>query len=114
MKRFCLTLNLKNDPDLISEYEAHHKNVWPEILESIKDAGIQDMQIYRFGTRLFMVMDADDDFSFDKKNENDKANPKVVQWEQLMWNYQEPLKEALHGEKWVVMNKIFDLKGSVK
>lgn len=109
MKRFCLTLNLKNDPDLISEYEQHHKNVWPEIKESIKGSGIHNMEIYRFGRRLFMIVDANDDFSFDKKNELDKTNPKVQEWEQLMWKYQEPLKEALKGEKWMLMNKIFDL-----
>lgn len=110
MKRFCLTLDLKNDPDLIAEYESHHKKVWPEILKSIKESGIQHMEIYRLGTRLFMVVEADDGFSFDRKNESDKANPKVQEWEQLMWKYQEPLKQASSGEKWMLMDKIFDLE----
>ena len=109
-KRYCLTLNLKNEPDLIRQYEEHHKKVWPEIIASIKGAGIQQMEIYRFGTRLFMIMDVDDDFSFDKKSELDKANKKVQQWEELMWKYQEPLKEATNGEKWMLANKIFDLE----
>jgi len=72
MKRFCLTLDLKNDPRLIEEYEEYHKKIWPEISKSIRDSGIEQMEIYRHGTRLFMVMDVNDHFSFDKKNEADK------------------------------------------
>lgn len=109
MKRYCLTLDLKNDPDLIREYEEHHKKVWPEIIASIRNSGIEQMEIYRLGTRLFMIMEVNDDFSFGKKAEMDKNNQKVDQWEELMWKYQQPLKEASKGEKWILMTKIFDL-----
>ena len=109
-KKYCLTLNLKNDPQLIQQYEEHHKAVWPEILQSIQEAGIENMEIYRLGTRLFMIMEVSDDFSFEKKAEADAANKKVQEWEALMWNYQQPLAEATRGEKWMMMNKIFDLK----
>ena len=110
MKRYCLTLTLKNDPELIREYEEHHKAVWPEIISSIKDAGIENMQIYRYGTRLFMIMEVNDDFSFEKKQQADKNNAKVQEWEELMWKYQQPLKGAAKGEKWILMDKIFELK----
>jgi L-rhamnose mutarotase len=110
MKRYCLTLDLKDDPKLIAEYEEHHKNVWPEIKKSISDAGIENMEIYRLGTRLVMVMEANDDFSFEKKSKTDAANNKVQQWEELMWKYQQPLTGAAKGEKWMLMKKIFELK----
>lgn len=110
MKRYCLTLHLKNDPGLIKEYEEHHKAVWPEIVSSIKDSGIENMEIYRYGTALFMIMEVNDDFSFEKKQRSDENNEKVQQWEQLMWKYQQPFAEAAKGEKWMLMNKIFDLK----
>src|SRR6059058_362292 len=103
-KRYCLTLDLKNDPDLIRNYEEHHRKVWPEILSSIKDSGIEEMEIYRFGTRLFMIMQVKDGFSFERKAEMDKHNKKVQEWEELMWNYQQSLKEAAPGEKWMLMN----------
>jgi len=109
MKRYSLTLDLKNNQELIREYEAHHKNVWPAIIASIKDAGIENMEIYRLGTRLFMIMEVGDDFSFEKKALADNNNRQVQEWEELMWKYQEPLREAAKGEKWVLMNKIFDL-----
>lgn len=109
MKRYCLTLDLKNDPELIRQYEEHHKRVWPEIIGSIKDAGIENMEIYRFGTRLFMMMEVNDQFTFEGKAEADRNNEKVQEWETLMWNYQQPLAEAATGEKWMLMNKIFDL-----
>jgi len=109
MKQYCLTLDLKDDPQLIREYEEHHQKVWPEIISSIKAAGIGQMEIYRFGTRLFMIMDTDDDFSFEKKQQADLNNPKVREWEELMWKYQQPITGAAKGEKWMLMKKIFEL-----
>jgi L-rhamnose mutarotase len=108
-KRYCLALDLKNSPALIRQYEAHHKKVWPEVISSIKDSGIEHMEIYRLGTRLFMMMEVSDAFSFEEKAGADKANPKVQEWEELMWKYQQPLEEAAAGEKWMLMDKIFDL-----
>ena len=112
MKRYCLTVNLKNDPVLIGEYEAHHRQVWPEITDAIKASGIVAMEIYRVGTRLFMIMETTEDFSFEQKQGMDASNPRVAEWENLMWKYQEPLGQAAPGEKWVLMNKIFDLEAS--
>lgn len=109
MPKYCLTLDLKDDPALIAEYELHHRSVWPEIKASILDSGITSMEIYRFDTRLFMIMEVDDTFSFERKAEMDDGNEKVQQWETLMWNYQQPVKGALKGEKWVLMEKIFEL-----
>jgi len=110
MKRYCLTLDLKNDPALIKEYEALHKAVWPEILNFIKEDGIENMVIYRYGVRLFMIMEVNDDFSFEKKKLSDANNPKVQEWEAFTWKYQQPLEGAAEGEKWILMDKIFELK----
>lgn len=112
MKRYCLTLDLKADPDLVREYKEHHKKVWPEIIESIKVSGIQNMEIYCLGTRLFMIMETSDDFSFEKKAAADEGNARVQEWEELMWRYQQPLAEASKREKWILMDKIFDLHES--
>jgi len=109
MKRYSLTLDLKNDPELIQQYEEQHRAVWPEIIKSIKLSGIDNMEIYRFATRLFMIMEVNDKFSFQEKAEADKKDAKVQEWENLMWNYQEALPGAAKGEKWVLMDKIFDL-----
>lgn len=108
-RRYCLTLDLKNDPALIAEYKRYHENVWPEILESIRDSGIVDMEIYLLGTRMFMIMEVNDDFSFEAKAGADKSNPKVQEWEQLMWKFQQALPEAKPGEKWVAMERIFEM-----
>ena len=107
MKKYCLTLDLKNDPVLIAAYGEHHKHVWPEIIESIKGSGITSMEIYRFETRLFMIMETDDSFSFERKSAMDSTNPKVQEWETLMLKYQQPFKNS--SEKWVLMDKIFQL-----
>jgi L-rhamnose mutarotase len=109
MKRYCLALDLKDDGALIAEYEDYHRKVWPEILKSIKDAGIQQMEIYRINNRLFMIMETNDDFTFERKSKMDSANMKVQEWEQLMWNYQQAIPGSKPGEKWRLMNKIFAL-----
>lgn len=109
MKRFCLALDLNDDPKLIEEYENYHKNIWPEIRKSIIDSGIKGMEIYRLADRLFMIMETVDDFSFDKKAEMDSSNQKVEEWERLMWKFQKPLPFAKPGEKWLLMEKIFEL-----
>ena len=107
--RFCLTVDLKNDPAIIESYEAYHRKVWPEILQSLSESGILSMQIYRLMNRMFMVIETTDDFSFEKKAEMDAANPKVQEWETLMSRYQKSLPFARPGEKWVLMKKIFEL-----
>ena len=109
MKRYCLALDLKDDPDLIHQYEEHHKDVWPEIIESIKETGIEEMELYRFGNRLFMIMEVNEKFSFEKKKFLDSNNPKVVEWETLMSQFQQAISGTKPGEKWVLMDKIFQL-----
>ena len=110
MKRYTLALDLVNDEKRIAEYEQYHEKIGREIRDSITDSGITDMEIYRLGNRLFMIMETNDDFSFEKKGKMDAENPKVQEWETLMWHYQQALPMAKSGEKWLLMNKIFDLK----
>ncbi len=110
MIRHCLTLDLADDPELIAEYKRHHENVWPEIVESIRSSGVRDLEIYLLGTRLFMILETNDDFSFEKKAETDRNNPKVQQWEELMWKFQRALPQAKPGEKWLLMDRIFKLE----
>ena len=109
MKRFCLALDLKEDTKLIAEYENYHKNVWPEIIKSIKGSGIEVLDIYRTGNRMFMIIEANEDFSFEKKATMDARNTKVQEWEDLMWKFQQALPWAKTGEKWILMDKIFEL-----
>lgn len=110
LRRYCLALDLINDDALIAEYEKHHAAVWPEIIQSIKDADVEGLEIYRVGTRLFMILEVGETFSFEKKAEMDDSNPVVQKWEALMWKYQQALPGAKPGEKWILMNKIFSLK----
>jgi len=112
MKKYALALDLIDDAELIAEYEAHHKQGWPEVTASIIDAGILKMEIFRVSNRLFMSMETTDDFTFSRKQQMDQKNEKVQQWEKLMWKFQQPLPFAAKGEKWVLMEKIFELDSS--
>jgi len=109
-KMFCLCLDLKNNQQLIAEYERMHKEVWQEVKNSIKESGIITMEIFRWENRLFMILITERDFSFEKKAEKDHNNPKIMEWEDLMWNFQQALPGTKEGEKWQLMSKIFDLK----
>ncbi|HEX8548445.1 MAG TPA: L-rhamnose mutarotase [Cytophagaceae bacterium] len=107
MPRFCQTLNLKDDAHLIAEYKKYHQNVWPDIRDFIRSAGILSMEIYCYQTRLVMVMETDGDFSFERMDELSKNNSKVQEWEDLMSNFQEPLAGVAQGTKWVLMERIY-------
>jgi L-rhamnose mutarotase len=109
MKKFCLALDLIDNPELITEYEKYHQNVWPEVKQSILNSGIINMEIYRVQNRLFMMVEADENFSFEAKNEADKNNLKVQEWEELMWKFQKQLPNSKPDEKWQLMDKIFSL-----
>ena len=108
-KRICYACDLKEDPKLIQEYIHYHQNVWLEIKESIRVAGVVDMEIYQVFNRLFMIMEVGEDFSPDLKAHIDSENPIVQKWEQLMWKFQQSLPQAKEGEKWVEMKHIFKL-----
>ena len=113
MKRYCLALDLKNNADLIAEYKKYHEKIWPEITVSIKHTGIERMEIYSTGNRLFMIMETADDFSFERKAKLDAGNVKVQEWETFMWKYQQAIPWAKPNEKWILMEKIFDLEEQV-
>lgn len=110
-KSFAFTLDLKNDPVLIQEYEEYHTEVWPEIKDSILKAGVLEMEIYRWGNRLFMIMEVDEAFTLERKAALDAGNPTVQEWENLMSKYQQTLPGSLPGEKWQLMENIFTLNG---
>jgi L-rhamnose mutarotase len=109
-RRFCLTLDLKEDPRLIAEYRRYHEKIWPEITRSIKASGIEDMEIYLLGTRMFMIMEVNESFSFAAKTKADQLNPRVQEWERLMGTFQKTLPQARPGEKWLLMERVFKLE----
>jgi L-rhamnose mutarotase len=109
MPRYCLTFDLQNDAKKIAEYKRRHEKIWPEIRDSLFDAGVVAMEIYLTGTRLFMIMDVNDSFSLDKKAEMDRANPKVQQWEAEMTEFQAVPEGADPVRRWTPMDKVFDL-----
>lgn len=109
MPRHCLTLDLKDSQTAISEYKRYHVKIWPEVKQSLLDAGVIEMEIYLAGTRLFMIMDVNDKFSLSAKAAADAANARVQEWERLMEQFQQELPQSRPGQKWVVMEKVFSL-----
>src|SRR6185437_7078246 len=75
-RRYCLTLDLKDDAELIRDYRRHHQAVWPEITDSLRQAGILDLEIYLLDTRLVMILEVDERFSFEEKARIDRDNPR--------------------------------------
>jgi len=107
--RYALALDLVDDPAHIEAYEEAHRNVWPEVLQHLRVHGVLGMEIYRLGTRLFMVMEVDPDRYDPARMARAAAeNPAIVRWETWMWTYQLPTPWTPAGEKWVPMQRIFD------
>ncbi|MGV2288204.1 L-rhamnose mutarotase [Trinickia sp. YCB016] len=109
--RYCFALDLRDDPDLIARYEELHREVWPDVVRHIREHGVSTMEIYRLGTRLFMIMETDDGrYDADRMARAAESNAAVRQWEELMWSFQAPTPWTPAGQKWVPMNRIFDLQ----
>ena len=110
--RMCFAVDLKDDPDLIAQYKQWHAPGGPPqaVNDSIRNAGIEALQIYLCGNRLFMIMDTLPHFCSSAKAEADATNPDVVAWETLMWTFQQALPWAQPGEKWVRAEPIYDLQ----
>lgn len=111
MKRLVFALDLADDPEAIAQYEAWHRadRVWPAVIRSLRDSGLVNLEIFRTGNRLCLIMEAPDDFSLEAKAAADASNPDVQAWERLMWTFQRALPWAAPGEKWVRMERIFSL-----
>jgi L-rhamnose mutarotase len=110
-KRYCLALDLKNDPSLISQYKHWHTNehIWPEIPRGIRDVGVVDMEIYLLGTRLFMIMETTPDFDLTRDMARMTTLPRQKEWEAFVAQFQQSLPGSAPGEKWIVMDRIFKL-----
>jgi L-rhamnose mutarotase len=108
--RHCLALDLKDDPALIEEYEAYHRAAWPEVLQHLRAHGIRELEIFRLGTRMVMVMDTDDAvFDPARMAAAERDNPRIREWEALMWRFQSPTPFTPEGQKWTPMQSIFRL-----
>ena len=109
MRRLHFALDLKDDPALIAEYERWHRpeRIWPEVVEQLRAAAVRELEIFRCGNRLTMVMQVPDDFS--TADQAALAGGHSPEWEELMWQYQQRLPFAKEGEKWVPMKRIFSL-----
>jgi L-rhamnose mutarotase len=110
-QRFCFSLDLKDDPELIDRYRAWHAPGGPPaaVSRSIRSAGVELMEIYLVGNRMFMVMEVGPDFSFAAKAAADATDQDVQAWEKSMWEFQQPLPWAKPGEKWVMATRIYAL-----
>jgi len=110
MKRYAMTVMLKNDPEIIRQYEEYHAHPWPEANAGLRRVGIQRIFIYRFGRQLFMFMETTDDFDMDrdlpKYTDN---NPRAREWDDLMRTFQETVPGAPPGSTWVLMKEVYSL-----
>ena len=108
--RYALALDLVDDAQRIADYEKAHEHIWPEVREHLDAHGVLCMEIYRLGTRMFMVMEVDDAiYDATAMAQATRTNPAIVRWENLMWTYQVPTPWTPAGEKWMPMQRIFRL-----
>lgn len=110
-KRYCKTLTLEDDPQLMAEYKKAHAPgaTWPEITRGMIEVGILDMEIYMVGTRLFMIMDTVPDFDHASAMAELAAKPRQSEWEAAMSRFQRTSSDASADEKWQLMERIFKL-----
>lgn len=111
VKRFCQTLDLKDNPELIAEYRRRHSEgeAWSEIMEGIKEVGILEMEIYLVDTRLFMIVETPLDFDWNSAMARLATLPRQQEWEDYMSKFQQAATGTSSNEKWRMMERIFYL-----
>ena len=107
MKRYCQTLTLVDDEAMIAKYVEVHAHVWPEVIAGQREVGIVDMQIYRRGRSLFMIMDTVDDFDFERDMARLATLPRQAEWEAYVSHFQGCPANASSADKWQLMERIF-------
>ncbi len=107
MKRYCQTLTLVNDEEMIAQYVDAHAHVWPEIIAGQREVGILDMQIFRRGNVLFMICDTVDDFDWQRDMKRLATLPRQAEWEAYVAQFQGCAPNAPSEEKWKMMERIF-------
>ena len=111
VKRFVQTMDLKDNPVLITEYRRRHskEEAWPEILAGIREVGILDMQIFILGTRLVMIVETPADFEWEHAMARLANLPRLQEWEDYMAIFQQCDEGATSDEKWKMMERMFYL-----
>jgi L-rhamnose mutarotase len=107
MNRYVLTVDLKDDPAAIATYKEYHQRVWPEVLASLRVAGIREMEIFLLERRLVMVVETDGRDVRECFALHHGSHPRVIAWESLMHSLQAPPPGAAPGEGWTVMTRVF-------
>lgn len=107
MKRYCQTLTLVDDEEMIAKYVEVHSHVWPEVIAGQREVGILDMQIFRRGRSLFMIMDTVDDFDFERDMARLATLPRQAEWEAYVSQFQGCPSDASSADKWQLMERIF-------
>ena len=111
VKRYCQTMDLKDNPELIAEYVKRHSEAeaWPEIRAGIREVGILEMEIYILGTRLFMIVETPIDFDWETAIARLATLPRQAEWEAYMSIFQQADATATSAEKWQLMDRMFYL-----
>lgn len=110
MKRYCQTLELVDDEELIAKYVEVHRNVWPEVMEGQRQVGILDMQIYRYQNKVFMICDTVDGFDWERDMAQLAKLPRQAEWEAYVAQYQGCDPSAPSASKWHLMEQIYHLQ----
>ena len=111
VKRYCQTLSLRDNPELIEAYrKAHSKEEsWPEIRAGIREVGILEMEIYILGSKLFMIVETPLNFDWDKAMAKLATLPRQAEWEEYVAKFQQCAEGATSDEKWQMMERMFYL-----
>lgn len=110
MNRHVLTVDLVDDPRAVAAYRRYHEAVWPEVVQSLRAAGVERMDIHLLGRRLVMIVELRDGLEYERVFAAHAASsPRVAEWERLMRSLQQPAPGSPPGEWWAAMEQVFDL-----
>lgn len=110
MNEYVFFLDLKDNQTTIAEYDQWHTRVWPEVETQILSAGIFDCKIYRYNNRLVLLVQSEKPIDWERKSLSDGMHSPTLEWEELMWTFQQAMPGSLPGQKWMMAKQIYQLK----
>ncbi|MBR0488686.1 MAG: L-rhamnose mutarotase [Prevotella sp.] len=111
IKRYVQFLEISDNPALIEQYRKWHSEEynWQEVRDGIRAVGILEMEIYIFGSKLVMIVDAPADFQWEEAMNMLATLPRQAEWEAFVSQFQGCSADARSDEKWQPMERMFRL-----
>ncbi len=105
MLRIGMTVKIQKE--LIEEYKAYHRQVWPEVEQMMTVCGFRNVSIFLHENTLFLYQEYHGPIPIEAAYRKYAENAKCRKWEEVMSQFQEQSQNSLPGIRWTRMEEVY-------